>query len=276
MSCNNFAKIACSYFMRSKTLFCRVYSNIKNEETIHKIARSLWVAGSHKIKRKRKVQVLFVSYRGKVDVNPRPVFVQTEFEISEPGLDKIIPDKIFKCTKKQANRIEKFLLNSETENGSYISDDEDFQNGCLSGTTISDNTHENKPKILSDIITNDDVSNSMLVSQGKIVQLPMIMTQNSITLTNVKEDENFKQNVDDIIDDESLKNVELLKSIKYIYDGKFTIHGDRLFLDEPCGHAYGDFIKNRGNHYFGCDGYELCISRIRFLDRFIQTVEPVS
>ena len=276
MSINNFAKIACSYFMRSKTLFCRVYSNIKSEETIHKIARSLWVAGSHKIKRKRKIQVLFVSYRGKVDVNPKPVFIQTEFEIHESSLDKIIPDKIFKCTRKQANRIEKFLLNSEAENGSYVSDDEEVQPYHLASDIISNSAPKTMPRVTNDIITDDFVNHPIIEKPKTIVQSPVNVAPENVTSANVKEDENFKQAVDDVIDDESLRNIEMLKSIHYIYDGKFTVNGDRLFLDEPCGHAYGDFIKNRGNHYFGCDGYEMCISRIRFMDRFTQTIEPVS
>ena len=256
----NLAKIACSYFMRSKTIYCRVYSNIKNEETIHKIAISLWKSGSKKIKRKRKVQVLFVSYKGRVDVNSRPVFIQTEFEIHESSLGKIIPDKIFKCTKKQADRINDFLLNPTEESGHYVSDDEDLESTTEQQSSMNSKVIENiaHPSMMPQVKTGNDTE----------------CTHQSCQSNLVKEDENFTQVRDDIIDEESFDNIEMLKSIKFVQDGKFEIYNDRLFLDKPCGHAYGDFIKNRRTHcYHGSQGYELCISRISYLNRFIKTVE---
>ena len=55
--------------------------------------------------------------------------------------------------------------------------------------------------------------------------------------------------VDEILTVEMMKNIEMLKSINFIQHLKFTVSGDRVLLNQPCGFAIGDYITNRHLSY---------------------------
>ena len=221
MDKQNLAKISCSYFIRSGELLCRICTNIENENTIGTIALRLWESGIKIIKKPRRVQILFMSYRGKVRINEKTRFLPDDYQIKCEHRDKLLPTEDFKLTKKQLNRIDTFISNKEIDKGAYFSDDEEGEG------------------LTSDLMTND-----------------------------AKGDEN-SMHIDQILDSESMDNINMLKNINFIKDGKFTVHGDRVFLEEPCGNAFGDFIKNRNKTYNGRQGLEYCISRISYHDRFV-------
>jgi len=75
--------------------------------------------------------------------------------------------------------------------------------------------------------------------------------------------------IKETIDEEQSQNLQMLLKINYITKGNFTIKGDRVVLNKPCGFAYGDFIKNRDRKYMSKDpsyGISFGISRIHFMD----------
>ena len=70
------------------------------------------------------------------------------------------------------------------------------------------------------------------------------------------------KDVKPLIDEEMLRNIEMLKSINFLKDGGFYIQDDKALLIKPFAYAIGDFIKNRSGTFRDRFGLHFKISRI--------------
>ena len=79
-------------------------------------------------------------------------------------------------------------------------------------------------------------------------------------------DQPITNDVESVVDEESLRNIEMLKSMSFLHDDNFYIIGDKAILFQRVGCAFGDYIKNRGGENVQSGNKTFRISRIGISD----------
>ena len=221
----------CCYFNQFEELYTHIFTNAivddKNYHQIVKTAEEIWKFGITKVKHERHILTFKVSMnfdKSLIKAGSNLIKINKLIKLSdnyEPIMlihhkfPQVVPKKVINKIKKQQENINLIDPIKVSVN--------DLSRSFLDSVSVCSVETEDFGEMTS--IRVDDLKKSEFT---KSVEQP---------ITN---------NVESVVDEESLRNIEMLKSISFLHDNNFYIIGDKAMLLKRVGCAFGDYIKNRG------------------------------
>lgn len=269
-------KIICCYYREKDNIFVDVYTNLLKNVDTFKIVNRIWDNGCGKIRRVRKVQLLYLILKqghtkttngiNHYKHNFMPIKDLSKFQLCETPT----------MNKKQEKKIREILV--ECQQGSGVCDSDSEVDDCPN--TLWDERTETegevceseftfekvKPTEMNDNYLDENDFENMI---GRIKETTIVEHKDENQNALAKVGDNKSDEFMNIMTDEVIKNIKMLEDICFISSGEYTLYHDRVILDKPCAHAFGDFVKGRDGHYTDILGsFEYRISRISRLNLY--------
>lgn len=212
--------ISC-FFNYKGTLVSHVFTNIKPTRNqlpkLEGLISNLWSTGVNKVKKDKHVICLtmFMNYPiGIIEVTDKLYKFKRIMEFDTPPTKLKFSNRILDVPQRVKNKI---------------------KDACINTPMVEINAEVDAEEVFKNSIRRISVDSSYLENENDEESGLAVQT------TTPK--------VEEILTVEMMKNIEMLKSMNFIQHLNFTVDGDRVLLNKPCGFAIGDYITNRHLSY---------------------------
>ena len=225
--------ISC-FFNFKGVLMSHVFTNIKPTKNqlpkLEGLISNLWTTGIERVKKDKHVIcfTMFMNYPiGIIDITDRLYKFKKIMEFDTLPSKLKLSNRILDVPQRVKNKIKDACINTPVmEMDAEFTAEDVFQNSVR------------RISVDSSYLGDDEDQGPKLTIQKTIPQSGELLTV------------------------EMMKNIEMLKSINFIQHLKYTVVGDKVLLNQPCGFAIGDYITNRHLSYEDKFGIHQRSSRI--------------